>query len=172
MIFRPGCSAAGWAQVANRPVTGAAGDVTFDLAELQANVVATVDDALAQAAANKIELAAVALSTFVTNIVGVAADGAAVTPLFTYASPSTADAVRMLRRELGPAGERSVHPRTGCPLHSSYLPARFRWLQAAAPELLAAVPGWMTLGEFLQWRFTGVRSVSYSAAAWTGLLGR
>ena len=62
--------------------------------------------------------------------------------------------------------------RTGTLIHTSYLPARFRWLARTQPELLAASRYWLSFGEYLLWQLTGCRAASYSVAAWSGLLNR
>jgi gluconokinase len=52
------------------------------------------------------------------------------------------------------------------------LPARFRWLARTQPDLLARVHPWGSIGEYLYRRLFGRWGVSYSTAAWTGLLDR
>jgi gluconokinase len=92
-----------------------------------------------------------------------------VTPIFTYADTRNAPDADLLRSELDlPA----VHDRTGCLIHSAYLPARFRWLARARPDLLKAARHWLSIGEYLFWEFFRERRVSYSVASWTGLLNR
>ncbi|WP_324653137.1 gluconokinase [Georgenia sp. H159] len=114
-------------------------------------------------------IAGVALDTFASSLVGV--DDAAVprTPCFTYADSRCAPQVAALRRELD---ETDVQQRTGCRLHSSYLPARLRWLRETQPDVVAEVTRWLSLGEFLALRLTGRTAVGTAAAAWTGLLDR
>lgn len=159
------------AQIANQPQLDPLGDLTFDLAQLTANMVSVIDQALARAGPLAGHIAAVTMCTFVTNIAGFAAAGQPVTPLLTYAQPGSAPDAAALRTELGEAAS-TVHDRTGCVLHSSYLPARLRWVARRHPAWLVQSAWWMSAGEYLLWRFTGVRAASYSLAAWSGLLDR
>ncbi|WP_245887963.1 gluconokinase [Geodermatophilus tzadiensis] len=111
----------------------------------------------------------VALDTFASSLVGVGADGGAVTPCYTYADSRCAAQVRALRAELD---EADVQQRTGCRLHGSYLPARLRWLRETAPDRFAAVRRWVSLGEYAYLRLLGTTAAGTATAAWTGLLDR
>lgn len=68
--------------------------------------------------------------------------------------------------------EAACHQRTGCLFHPSYLPARLRRMAAARPDWLRNSTRWVSPGEFLELRLFGQAAVSYSVAAWTGLLDR
>jgi len=128
-----------------------------------------LDGVLARAGPLAAEIAGVATCTFVSNVLGVDEAGQAVTPLTTYADTRAASEVPGLRAEFD---EQEVHDRTGCPFHPSYLPARFRWLARAQPDLFRRVARWVSLGEYLELKLFGQAAVSYSVASWTGLLDR
>ena len=114
-------------------------------------------------------IAAVALDTFASSLVGVRLDGSAVTPCYTYADSRCAEQVAALRRELD---EPAIQQRTGCRLHVSYLAPRLRWLQATQPAAFTAATRWMSLGEYVYLRLLGTTAAGTSIAAWTGLLDR
>ena len=114
-------------------------------------------------------IAAVALDTFASSLVGVRPDGSAATPCYTYADSRCAEQVVMLRGELD---EPAIQQRTGCRLHTSYLAPRLRWLQATQPGAFAAAARWMSVGEYVYLRLLGTTAVGTSIAAWTGLLDR
>jgi gluconokinase len=111
----------------------------------------------------------VALDTFASSLVGVDGDGRAVTPCYTYADSRCGPQVTALRRELD---EGDVQQRTGCRLHSSYLPARLRWLRETDPDRFAAARRWLSLGEYAYLRLLGTTAAGTATAAWTGLLDR
>ncbi|MBZ2198274.1 gluconokinase [Occultella gossypii] len=111
----------------------------------------------------------VAIDTFSASLVGVDAGGRAVTPCYTYADSRCTEQVRTLRTELD---EQDVLQRTGTRIHSSYLPARLRWLAATDPARFNAVDRWMSLGEYIHLRIIGTAVIGTAAAAWTGLLDR
>lgn len=111
----------------------------------------------------------VALDTFASSLVGVDADGAALTPCYTYADSRCAPQLAALRSELD---EAAVHQRTGTRLHTSYHAPRLRWLRETAPETFARTARWLSLGEYAYLRLLGTTAVGTSTAAWTGLLDR
>lgn len=114
-------------------------------------------------------IAGVALDTFASSLVGVDATGEPLTPCYTYADSRCGPQVAALRAELD---EAQVQQRTGTRLHSSYLPARLRWLRETEPRLVDAAARWLSLGELIVLRLTGTTAVGTSTAAWTGLLDR
>jgi len=65
--------------------------------------------------------------------------------------------------------ETEVHDRTGCHFHSSYLPARLRWLSRSQPDVFRQVRRWLSVGEYMLLKLFGEASVSYSVASWNGL---
>ncbi|MHB1289493.1 gluconokinase [Georgenia sp.] len=110
-----------------------------------------------------------ALDTFASSLVGTDADGAALTPCYTYADSRCAPQLADLRAELD---EAAVQQRTGTRLHTSYLAPRLRWLRETAPETFARVTRWLSIGEYAYLRLLGRTAVGTSTAAWTGLLDR
>jgi gluconokinase len=114
-------------------------------------------------------IAGVALDTFASSLIGVGTDGRAVTPCYTYADSRCGPQVAVLRRELD---EGEVQQRTGCRLHSSYLPARLRWLRETDPDRFTAAQRWLSLGEYAYLRLLGSTAAGTATAAWTGLLDR
>lgn len=114
-------------------------------------------------------IAAVGLDTFASSLVGVGADGRAVTGCATYADARDAVQAAALRAELD---EAEVHDLTGCRIHTSYLPARLRWLREDEPDAFAGARRWVSLGEYVHERLLGVSAVGTSTAAWSGLLDR
>jgi gluconokinase len=115
------------------------------------------------------KIAGVALCTFVGNILGVDNNSRPLTPIYTYADTRAEFEAGRLRNEFD---ENEIHDRTGCYLHSSYLPARFRWLANSRPEIFHQVDRWLSIGEYMQLVLFGDTSVSYSVASWSGLLDR
>ncbi|MCB0123101.1 MAG: gluconokinase, partial [Caldilineaceae bacterium] len=160
------------AQVANHLQTTADGGATFDANQLLQSVVAVIDQCLVMAGSRAAQIAAVASDTFVSNVMGVSTAGEPVTPVFTYADTRNAPDTETLRAELDEEARAASHDRTGCLLHTSYLPARFRWLERTHPDWLRGGVYWLSFGEYLYWKLLGQRLASYSVASWTGLLDR
>jgi gluconokinase len=115
------------------------------------------------------KIAGVASCTFVNNILGIDKKNQAVTPLTTYADTRAQGEVAGLKADFD---EAAIQDRTGCRFHSSYLPARLRWLFQSQPDLFRRVVRWISIGEYMELKLFGVTAVSYSVASWTGLLNR
>ncbi len=128
-----------------------------------------IDAVLAKGGPLLPKIAGVAVCTFVGNIMGVDRNARPLTPVFTYADTRAEDEAARLRIEID---ESEVHDRTGCHLHSSYLPARFRWLANRRPDLFHQVDRWLSIGEYIELVLFGQATVSYSVASWSGLLDR
>lgn len=160
------------AQRANHAETSADGGAVFHAEDLFATLVEVVDQVVVSAGNRVNQVGAVAMDTLVGNVLGVDADGAALSPVYTYADTRNSSDAQALRRELGADGMAAAHERTGCLIHSAYLPARFRWLNRTRPELLSDAWRWVSVGEYAYFRLFGAWRVSYSVAAWSGLLNR
>ena len=154
-------------KVALRTSRDGASEVAAD--ELLDIVWRGIDTVLAKAGPLEPKMAGVAVCTFVGNIMGIDRKANPLTPVFTYAdSRAEKEAVR-LRTEVD---ESEVHDRTGCHIHTSYLPARFRWLANSRPDVFFQVDRWLSIGEYMEMVLFGETSVSYSVASWSGLLDR
>jgi gluconokinase len=157
------------AQIPNELRSTPEGGSEFDPAGLLKGMVEVIDQLLLEAGPLAVQISGVAIDTFVTNFMGLNEAGEPVTPVFTYADIRCAPDAEALREKFNMA---VVHDRTGCRIHSAYLPARFHWLARTQPELLKTVKYWLSLGEYLFWEFFRERRASYSVASWTGLLNR
>jgi gluconokinase len=160
------------AQRTIRPVTTPDGGAEFEPEELFRSVVAVVDQILQSASPLAGQIGAVTMATLVGNVMGVDIEGKPATPLYIYADTRNAADAQALRKELGETGTAAAHDRTGCIIHTSYLPARLRWLARCKAEEFAASARWVSIGEYILYRLFGVWQVSYSVAAWSGMLNR
>lgn len=111
----------------------------------------------------------VGLDSFASSLVGVDADGEAVSECFTYADSRCTPQLARLREELN---EREVQQKMGARLHTSYLAPRFRWLRETRPEQFDAAERWLSIGEYAWLRLLGTTAAGTATAAWTGLLNR
>jgi len=130
-------------------------------------VIEVLDEVLGRAGDLISNVAAVSVSTFWHNLLGVDSHNQAITPIYSWADTRSAAAAQALRQRLD---ENKVHARTGCVLHPSYLPARLLWLQQTQPQIFGRVAHWMSFGEYLYLRLLGRTICSLSMASGTGLL--
>lgn len=128
---------------------------------------ALVEDCLVTASSHQFD--AVGMTTFAGNLVGVNDDGQAITPIYTYADTRNAPDVATLSDRLDVT---SIHQRTGCIIHTAYLPSRFHWLQRTNPELFEQVAQWMDFGTYCYMKWFGEVRASYSVSSWSGMLNR
>ena len=143
------------------------GGVEIDAEEAVEQVVRTVDAALALLSDPELRIEAAAVACFWHSLVGVNAEGRAVTPLMGWADTRAASDADELRRRFD---ETAVHARTGARFHPSYWPARFLHLTRTEPEIFQRVARWMSFGEFLALRLCNQARASVSMASGTGLL--
>lgn len=147
---------------------GAAEEMVEHLVE---RVEEVLDEVLQRAGAKAQHIASVGLDTLASTVMGLNQDGQPITAIYTYADTRSREDVRKLRQELDiPV----TYQRTGCPVHTAYLPARLLWLQRTCPDICSQVRRWVDIGTYLYMRWFGLRDapVSYSIASWSGLLDR
>jgi gluconokinase len=130
-------------------------------------VAGTVDEALSDARANRLEIAAVAVTTFWHSVMGVDSAGRAATELTGWGDTrAAAEAGRIA----GMWEASDLHQRTGCFIHPSYPVVRIAALRAADPARFDGVFAWVSFGEYLEQRLFGERRCSLSMASGSGLL--
>ena len=162
-----------------RAVTGTACQLEYDLvtsddggAEVDAGLLldlATrcIDGALARAGRLADRISGVGSTSFWHSLVGLDADGEPTTPVLIWADSRSRAQVDELRDELDAEW---VHQETGAFLHSSYWPAKLRWIRAERPDWWARTRHWCSFTDLLFRRLCGDGRTSVSMASGTGLL--
>ncbi len=132
-------------------------------------LVRCIDGALARAGRRAGEIVAVGTTGFWHSLLGLDAAGEPVTPLFSWADSRSAEAAVALAQEVDAA---ALLARTGCRPHSSYWPAKLRWLRQTHPDTFARTARWVSFAEYVALRLhgAGAAAVSFSMASGTGLL--
>lgn len=128
-----------------------------------------IDEIMAKSKKISSQIKAVACCTLVSNFMGIDRNNRAITPLITYADTRAKQEIFHLKNTWE---EKVIYERTGCPFHSSYLPAKLLWFYRTQPNLAKKVRRWISIGEYLELKLFGRAAVSYSVASWTGLLNR
>ena len=155
------------AQIAYAQTTTADGGVEADAEALLALTTKCVGQLLRAAGKETVgRIAGVGISCFWHSLVGVGGDGRAATPLFSWADTRARAQAEALQGELDGA---AYHLRTGCVLHTSYWPAKLRWLHETRGEVFGKVRHWMSFGEYVALRLFGTTKCSLSMASGTGL---
>ena len=155
------------AQIAYAQTTTGDGGVETDAEALLALTVRCLGQLLK--ATDKVttgRIAGVGISCFWHSLVGVGEESKAVTPLFSWADTRSRAQAEALQTELD---ETAYHARTGCVLHTSYWPAKLRWLHETRGAEFGQVRHWMSFGEYVALRLFGETKCSLSMASGTGL---
>ena len=152
-------------QIACAPTVTPDGGVTHDPAALLDAVAASLDAVLAGRGAP--DITGVGVSTFWHGLLGFDASDRPVTPIYLWADTRSAEDAALLR---GALDDDDIHARTGCHLHSSYWPAKLRWLARTRPAGAERVARWGSFGEYLELRLFGEAGTSVSMASAAGLL--
>lgn len=152
-------------RVAYAARVSADGGVEHDPATLRQAAVACLDAVLAGPGLP--DVAAVGVATFWHGLLGFDAGLQPVTALSMWADTRSAADAAVLR---GALDEAALHARTGCPIHTSYWPARLRWFARERPAQVRRVARWGSIGEHLEVTFFGEAATSLSMASGTGLL--
>jgi gluconokinase len=142
---------------------GGAESVADDLVGV---VAAAVDVVHALIVKQGSQIRAVACDTYWHSLLGVDASGEATTPVFTWADTRSAPDAQALRAQLD---DQATHARTGARIHSSYWPAKLRWLKRTNPDAFARTRHWISFGDYLYLHLFGDLAVSVSMASGTGV---
>jgi gluconokinase len=111
-------------------------------------------------------IAGVGLSTFWHGLVAADEEARVLTPIYLWGDTRSSRASERLRGRLD---VEAIRQRTGCPIHSSYWPAKLAWLRRERPELWRGQVRWVSLGDLFFWRLFGRLGTSLSMASGTGL---
>ncbi len=145
------------------------GGVEIEPEALLERIFSAVDTTLACAGKLAGQVAGVGVCSLVSNVMGINAKCEPTTPIYTWADTRNAAEAADLRATLD---EAAIHQRTGCPIHSSYLPPRLLWLRRTVPQAYTRTERWISMGDWLQLRLFGQMAQSLSVASWSGLLNR
>lgn len=152
-------------RVAYEPSTTADGGVEHDAKALLEAAVACIDH-VCRALPRGADVLGVGVATFWHGLLGFDRALRPVTPIFMWADSRSAADAALLRDALD---EDALHARTGCHVHTSYWPAKLRWLARERPELMRAAARWGSFGEHLEATLFGDAGTSVSMASGTGL---
>jgi gluconokinase len=149
-------------RVSYEPAVGRDGAVEHDPHRLLQAVAACIDAVHARGR----DVHAVGVTTFWHGLLGFDRDGRPATPVYMWGDTRSASDAQLLRSALD---EATLHARTGCHLHTSYWPAKLRWLARERPEETRRVGRWGSVGELLELALFGTAGTSISMASGTGL---
>jgi gluconokinase len=138
-------------------------DALFDL------TVRAIDGVVARLGDAAARVEAVGSTSFWHSLMGIDAAGIPTTPVFYWADTRSSQDATTLRTELD---SDAVWQRTGCRLHSSYWPAKLRWLRRTEPDTFHRTNRWLSFAEYALSRLCqdDAGAVTICMASGTGLL--
>ena len=154
-------------QIAYDVSTTADGGVTLDPDQLLRPTAEAVDGALAIARSLGLRIELVAMSCFWHSLIGLDANGAPTTEIFTLGDTRCRHHADQLRAAIDVEAYRQD---TGVTIHSSYWPAKLRWLRESDPDRFGRVRRWTSAADYLTGVWLGVDRVAEAMATGTGLL--
>ena len=126
-------------------------------------------DGVAARLGDAASVAAVGSTSFWHSLMGIDAEGTPTTPVFYWADTRSSPEASELRAELDPD---VVWQRTGCRLHSSYWPAKLRWLRRVDASSFRRTTRWLSFAEYALGRLCQdeAGAATICMASGTGLL--
>ncbi len=146
---------------------GPDGRATLDPEALLNAAVDVLGDTAARLGGHSKSIVGVGLSVFMHGLIGVGADGAPTTSILMWSDTRSAEEASCIAQELG---RQRVLDRTGCPVHSSFAPAKLLWLKRHDRRAYEETRWWMPAGDYLTFRLFGEASASLSMASSLGLV--
>jgi gluconokinase len=145
------------------------GGATFPADPLFDLTVRAIDGVVARLGDAATSVAAVGSTSFWHSLMGIDAAGTPTTPVFYWADTRSSPEATALRTELDPD---TVWQRTGCRLHSSYWPAKLRWLRRTDPDAFRRTNRWLSFPEYALSRLcqNDAGAATVCMASGTGLL--
>lgn len=156
-------------QIAYEPTVTADGGAELDADWLLDQTLQATRQTLAKLGDHTRHIASVAVCTLWHSVLGVDENSNAVTPFLLWADTRCVHETDELKRRLD---ERSYHARTGCFLHTNFLPAKLVWFCRNFPDVAKRVRRWMSFGEYLHLRLLSTTACSVSMASGTGLFNQ
>jgi len=155
--------------VRHEPRIGSDGTSEMDADELVDLVSLSLVNLMARAGAQRASsIAGVGVSTFWHGLVAADDAAQALSPVYLWSDTRSWKSVESLKQRLDPE---AVRQRTGCPIHTSYWPAKLAWLRSERADLWSRPVRWLSFGDLLFWRMFGKLGTSVSMASGTGLFG-
>jgi gluconokinase len=145
------------------------GGATFPAGPLFDLTVRAIDGVVARLGEAAARVAAVGSTSFWHSLMGIDDTGTPTTPVFYWADTRSSSEATALRTELDAD---AVWQRTGCRLHSSYWPAKLRWLRRTDPDTFRRTSRWLSFAEYALGRLCqeDAGAATICMASGTGLL--
>lgn len=113
------------------------------------------------------DMKAIGVSGFMHSSMAVNHDGAPLTPLLPWADQRTASQATSIACK---HGNEALYFRTGCPVHTTYVPCKIRWFKETMPDVAGRAWRFMSAKEWVVGQITGSYVCDRGIASGAGLL--
>jgi len=114
---------------------------------------------------NHEELIGIGISSAMHSLIAVGKDGSLLTNSIIWADNRSVSYVNKLKAGNG----HDIYMRTGTPIHPMSPLSKILWFKGEQPELFESVQMWISIKEYVTWRWFNQYFVDYSIASTTGL---
>ncbi len=120
---------------------------------------------------DKFDIIAFSSDTMASTILGLDNNNKPLTEVYTYGDTRSHKELSDLKASVN---QKKIYDETGCPMHTSYIPARILWLRRTNEEIFKNVRLWTDFSNYLLRRWMKNKNIpmSYSVASWTGIFDR
>ena len=147
-------------------ITDSSGKSVMEPDELLKQVARCVKETLKYVSNESYHVTSVGVCSFWHSCMGLDGQGNIVFPIITWGDTRAEAVAAGLKSEWSHS---EIHRRTGCPIHSSYYPARLIWLRETYPDAFRQVHMWLSPADYLIFKLLGHCVTSHSMASATGL---
>lgn len=143
------------------------GASTTDPDQLVHLVARCIDNTLQSAGDQAGAIEAVGITTYWHALMGLGREMQPTTPVLMWSDTRAGEDARALEARYP---EADVHRATGCRFHSSYWPAKLRWLRRTDEARFRRTTHWISFADYLTWTLQGELLTSISMASGTGVM--
>lgn len=134
--------------------------------EIYRAVIKVISEAVKQVKFGEVKLAGMCFSSVLHSIIPVDGDGQALYRMLTWADTRSQNYTEKLKTEYD---VRAIYAKTGCPTHPMYPLAKILWFKYEQPEIFKRTAKFVSIKEYIFYRFFGKYIVDKSLASGTGL---
>jgi gluconokinase len=138
-----------------------------DPAELLELTLRCIDGVVGWSTANDKPISAVGATSFWHGMMGIDASNRPTTPVYMWSDKRSGPDAAELAAKIDAT---ATHQATGCRIHSSYWPAKLRWLRRTDPDIFKRTARWVSITDFVYRELFGTLGTSVSMASGTGLM--
>ncbi|RFU69473.1 gluconate kinase [Peribacillus saganii] len=129
-------------------------------------VLNSIRSAIIKADIHGTQLIGIGISSAMHSLIAVDQEGELLTNSIIWADNRSIDYVRKLKEDLN---GHQIYMRTGTPIHPMSPLSKLLWMKGERPDIFAKAAKWISIKEYITWKWFHTYFVDYSIASTTGL---